>query len=60
MGVPKRRHSRSRTGLRRDHQSLKAAQMPACSRCGQPKRPHQVCLNCGYYAGREILKAKKP
>ncbi len=58
MAVPKRRQSRSRTSLRRQHQRLRPPQMTSCERCSQLKLPHQVCPNCGYYMGREILKTK--
>ena len=59
MGVPKRRHSRERSALRRGHQRLKPIQLVACERCNQPKRPHRVCANCGYLADREILKTQE-
>jgi len=26
-----------------------------CPRCRQPRIPHRVCPNCGYYHGREVL-----
>lgn len=59
MGVPKRRHSRERSALRRQHQRLTPVQLVACPRCNQPRRPHRVCQSCGYLAGREILKPKE-
>ena len=36
------------------------AVMPAisfCPNCKEPKAPHRVCPNCGYYKGREVVKA---
>ena len=30
--------------------------MPITS--GEPRRPHVACPNCGYYAGRKVLKIK--
>ena len=27
-----------------------------CTQCGEYKLPHQVCGNCGYYKGKEIIK----
>ena len=29
-----------------------------CSHCSQPKRPHRICPNCGYYDGEEIVASK--
>ena len=34
---------------------LETPSLVSCPRCGKPKRPHAVCLNCGYYRGREVL-----
>lgn len=55
MANPKRRHSNSRQGMRRAHDSLKPAQTSACPRCGRSKLPHRVCGNCGYYANKEVV-----
>jgi large subunit ribosomal protein L32 len=27
-----------------------------CPNCGEYKRPHRVCLACGQYKGREVVK----
>jgi large subunit ribosomal protein L32 len=27
-----------------------------CPQCKQPKVPHRVCIHCGFYKGREIVK----
>ncbi|MCX7805664.1 MAG: 50S ribosomal protein L32 [Planctomycetota bacterium] len=56
MPNPKRRHSVSRKGMRRAHDHLAPVQVGECPRCGSPKRPHRVCLNCGYYRGRDVLR----
>ncbi len=50
MPNPKRRHSKSRTGLRRSHLALKDLQLNRCAHCGAAAKPHRVCDNCGYYA----------
>ena len=34
MGVPKRKQSNSRTGMRRSHHALTAKQLQACPKCG--------------------------
>lgn len=26
-----------------------------CTQCGELKAPHKVCLNCGYYKGKEVI-----
>ena len=56
MAHPKRKHSHSRAkkvraGIRKAPVSLRS-----CHRCGSMGRPHTVCENCGYYAGREVVE----
>jgi large subunit ribosomal protein L32 len=60
MGVPKRRVSRARQGDRRAHLALKVPQLQECPHCHEPKRPHHVCPNCGWYGGRQAIELKKP
>lgn len=55
MAVPKRKTSPSRRGMRRGHDSLQAASFHECANCGELKRPHHVCADCGYYDGREVI-----
>ncbi len=50
MAVPKRRTSKSRKLKRRTHHKAPAVAVQACSRCGDPRRPHRVCPTCGFYA----------
>ena len=30
----------------------------SCPQCKQPKLPHRVCPNCGYYAGRQAVEVE--
>lgn len=53
--VPKKKTSKSKTGSRRAHQALKERVLSLCAKCKQPVLPHRVCLNCGYYQGREVV-----
>ena len=55
MAVPKKKTSKSRRDKRRAQHGIEAPRMNVCPTCGQPKRPHRVCLNCGTYAGREVF-----
>lgn len=59
--VIRMRHNRSQTKSRRSHHALKAPVMAVCSQCGAHHRPHHMCLECGFYNGRQVmdLKAKK-
>jgi large subunit ribosomal protein L32 len=54
MPNPKRRHSKSRTSKRRTHDSLKKTSLSVCPQCQEPKPPHVVCKNCGYYNTRQV------
>ncbi len=56
MAVPKRRHSKTRRDKRRTNWKLAVPAMSKCPQCDATKRPHQVCAQCGYYAGREIIE----
>ena len=59
MPLPKRRHSNTRTNNRRAHDALTRIQLSSCKNCGEVKRPHTVCPNCGYYAGKEVVKTEE-
>jgi len=56
MGLPKVKLSKGRKGRRRSHLALALVQLQPCPQCKKPHRPHNVCTNCGYYAGREVVK----
>ena len=71
MAVPKRKTSKARKRKRRTHDSLTVPNLPAsgktrpeasrsgrffCEHCNQPKTPHAVCGNCGYYRGRPLIE----
>jgi large subunit ribosomal protein L32 len=58
MAVPKRKKSPSRRNMRRAHHRLSPAAHVECPNCGEQRRPHHVCAACGYYDGREAVKAK--
>lgn len=58
MANPKRRHSKARTRTRRTAWVRAAAARPElveCPRCHEPKLPHHVCPNCGWYKGRQVI-----
>ncbi|MAG95927.1 MAG: 50S ribosomal protein L32 [Alphaproteobacteria bacterium] len=57
MAVPKKKKSTSRRNMRRSHDALKPAGYVECSNCGEYKRPHHVCEDCGHYDGREVVEA---
>jgi large subunit ribosomal protein L32 len=56
MAVPKRRTSKSKKRKRRNHYRAPAIALQACPRCGDMRRPHHVCPNCGYYGGVKRLE----
>jgi large subunit ribosomal protein L32 len=56
MANPKRRHSHSRTRLRRGHDFLSNTHTGTCPKCGQPAARHQICGYCGFYRGVEVIK----
>lgn len=64
MANPKRRHSNTRSRLRRAHDALTVKHPGTCPQCKAILRSHRVCMKCGYYKGRQVLtikaKAAKP
>ncbi len=55
MGVPKRRHSKTRKNMRRAQQKINAPGFISCPQCHEPKMPHRVCPECGYYKDKEVI-----
>jgi large subunit ribosomal protein L32 len=56
---PKRKHSQGRRDRRRAHHALKSANLVICNNCGEPRLPHRVCPNCGFFKGREVIEIKE-
>jgi large subunit ribosomal protein L32 len=55
MAVPKSKITRSKRGMRRAHDSLRAINIVECSNCGEQKIPHHICKACGHYGDKEII-----
>lgn len=56
MGVPKRRTSKARKNRRRAMIKTACPTVIACPRCHEPKMPHRICPECGYYDEREVVQ----
>lgn len=56
MAVPKRKTSKQRKNKRRTHFKLSAPGLVACPKCHSLKLAHRVCMECGYYDGKEVIK----
>ncbi len=57
MAVPKRKTSKARRDQRRANWTLTAPASPASPQRHEPKMPHPACPECGYYDGKEVVKA---
>lgn len=55
---PKRKHSKSRTHLRRAHDALSAVKLVRCPSCRNLHPSHRVCPTCGNYHGREAIEVE--
>lgn len=59
MANPKNRTSRTRKRLRRANLKMVTPNLTTCPQCHEPKLPHLICGNCGFYKGKEVVvKAK--
>jgi large subunit ribosomal protein L32 len=56
MAVPKRKTPRSKRDSRRSSWKSSPPTYSECPQCHQPKLPHRVCGNCGYYRGRQAVE----
>ncbi|MBI5789222.1 MAG: 50S ribosomal protein L32 [Candidatus Schekmanbacteria bacterium] len=56
MPLPKRKRSKMKQGTKRAHKKLTPPEFSPCPQCQEPKLPHRVCLDCGYYDGQEVIK----
>ena len=43
--------------MRRAHDYLLPSKYDECPNCGEWKRPHHICRECGFYDGREVVEA---
>lgn len=37
------------------HKYIKKVYLSVCPKCKKPVRSHTVCLNCGFYKGKEVI-----
>ena len=58
MAVPKSKITRSKRGMRRSTDALKAQTYVENKETGELHRPHHIDLKTGMYRGRQVLKAK--
>lgn len=54
MAVPRNRHSNARKNNKRAHHAKSPKRFVTCSNCSNPKLPHVICPDCGFYAGRSV------
>ena len=54
--VPKKKTSKSRRDARRSHHALTPPTLVECPTCKAMKPSHQVCPECGSYAGRQVVE----
>jgi large subunit ribosomal protein L32 len=56
MPVPKKKTSKAKSRSRRaSNWRLEVPARSICPQCSRAKLPHTVCLNCGFYGGRQAL-----
>ena len=56
MAVPARRVSKARRDKRRSSVwKINAPAIEKCPNCGEYKRTHRLCPECGYYNGRQVV-----
>jgi large subunit ribosomal protein L32 len=58
MAVPKRRTTSATRDKRRSQHKASAPAKSVCPQCHQPKLPHRVCPECGYYGGKEVVEVE--
>ena len=59
MAVPKRKTTRSRTGLRRSHIKVSPKNIIEDKKSGEYRLSHHIDLKTGTYKGRQVLDPKE-
>jgi len=57
MAVPKKRRSLSKRRHRKAQYKLSPPTYVSCPNCKSAMEPHRVCVNCGHYKGKEIVRS---
>ncbi len=55
MAVPKRKMSKARRDRRRANWKLSVPGFVECPQCHEPRMPHRVCDECGFYKGQQVV-----
>jgi large subunit ribosomal protein L32 len=58
MATPKRRTTKAKSRSRAANWKAAPPTYSECPQCRQPKLPHRVCANCGYYRGRQAVEVE--
>ena len=58
MPNPKRRHSNTRSRLRRAHDFVTPRSLSKCPNCNAIRLPHRICKVCGFYKGKQVITIK--
>ena len=59
MALPKGKISKARGRSRRANWKLAIPSIVICPHCKKMKLAHRVCKECGYYAGKEVVKVEE-
>jgi len=59
MSVQRQRSTKGRRDKKRKRFAITHKKTQVCPKCGSSKLPHQICKNCGYYKGKEIINTLK-
>ena len=59
MANPKRKRSKSKRDKRRSHWTLRRPVISLCPECQEPKLPHRVCMNCGFYKNEMVIEIEE-
>jgi large subunit ribosomal protein L32 len=58
VATPKKKTTKTKRDQRAAHWKAEPSTYAECPQCHQPKLPHRVCLNCGFYAGRQAIEVE--
>ncbi len=56
MAHPKHKHSKTRRDKRRTHDKAEVPTLSTCSNCGTTVKFHNICPECGYYRGKQVVE----